>query len=1380
MASAVRTFPLTTVERRFWLLHYMHPEAPIANIGRVVDLDGPLDPQALARAFATVAAHPLLRMRVTEVDGEPRAHLGTPPVLHMDPKAIQSDDDVAAVVDAVVKAPYDLQQGPLFRARLVRRGPNKHVLVLGAHHLILDGWGLSRSLPQALTRALRGEAVDIDTDDVWIAARARADAGEADGAADHDSDRDYWNEQLKTVAPLSLPLVRPPPPRSSGRAFDVEVPLERSLFARAEALAQLVGARPVHVFLAAFSIELARSSRTNELLIGTTRATRPATSLATATFSDDDDMGCFVRTKPLKINVEPGASFRSVVGAARAAVRNSLEHAAFDAEELHTISAPPMGALFNYIPFPAFDGHIAGVDIDGGRIIAGGTAFPISLTVDEKGKTPRIVVEVDADTFDAGFAERFAERVKCILDDGLLRPDIPYERLRRIGPTDRQAIDENAPTAAERAHIVGGHLGRAVADDLVRHADRDALIKVSDPRAPHLDEVISRSALLARARRIAHSLRQHGKGPGDMVGVACLNPLRTVEAIFGVLFSGAAYVPIDPAAPEKRRAAIIQTAKLDIVIDDADATIRADVRANAIHDDAGIVDAIPGSDADPAYAIFTSGSTGIPKGVVISHGAVMAQLQAREALGFPHVDRSMLLAPFFFDGSIETLFWSFTTGGVMHVLGEEGRRDPVHIREALSRRRITYTSAVPALWGAMLDAAPAHSEPLDALGFVIVGGEKLTPQLIEKHNTLTTAWLVNEYGPTESTVFSSAWSAPKPGSPVPERVPIGRSAPHVLCAVVDESLQLVPALEPGELIVSGPGLADGYLGDPEQTANAFVWRDDDRVIDGAAADGKTRVYRTGDIVRLWPDGQLEWLARRDEQVKLRGLRVEPGEVEAAIMAEGHVDAAGVGGAAVGIVECAVIVDGQSLLAYVTPAHLREEKIIKALQARLPEAMVPARIIALDTLPKTANDKIDKKALPRVTVDEAVVAPATDTEREVAAEWADVLGLDTVSVTRTFFQSGGHSLKAAILVRRLSARCQVDVTLSSLMVARTIRELAAHIDGRRASSSSSSTPTAASLLLPLSSTSSSSSPRVVFLPGIGGHVFTFLPIAERMQATSIGLRTYGGEPGEEPISSIEDLARSNLEALDAFGVDDDVVFAGYSFGGLVAYEMALQRSAVGRPPRHLMIFDTMAPGYPKKLPMLTRAKLHVENLMERDWAGRAQYFKDRADSVREKFNLRFQRADAFAEDFGAKAEDIAALDPAQRAQLERLAGVSTLAHHAYWPRSSSSVPLLLFAAERGFDWAATRMDDPLLGWRSWCSGHIERVELKGDHLKLFMDENIALMAKTLDAVASSTSESSSTSVSSASSTASQRVSPAGSSHGVSQAPTAAAPSSSGVA
>jgi|GEM_PF-1205342 len=1314
-------FPLTTVERRFFLLHHLHPEAPIANIGRVVELRGPLDVAALRRAFDVIARHPMLRLRVHEERGEPIGVLGPPPTLEI-VDGVVTPDVVDRATDEIVKARYDLADHPPFRARLLTLGDNDHVLVLGAHHLILDGWGLSRSLPGALCAALRGEVLSVVDDETFIAHR-RAHPDEEPPEADVERDRAWWAERLRGLQPITLPIVSPPPPRASGRAWDVEVPIDKDLFTRAIDFAAAIGARPVHVFLAAFAIELGRAARTRDLVIGTTSASRttmpdPATAMASP---GDRGLGCFVRTRALRVTIDDKASFRDVVTSARAAVRESLEHAAFDAEELHTIGAPPLAALYNYIPFPAFDGEIKGVDIVGGRIIAGGTAFPIALTVDEKGPAPRLVVEVDADIFDEGFAGRFAERVMAVLESAIGAPDLPHGRLPRLGPTDRAALERNAPTPAELAHIVGGHLGRAIAADL--KGSRAALVFVADPADPASDVVVERAALYRRASAVARSLRDDGVGPGRFVGVQCEHPLRTVEAIFGVLLAGAAYVPVDPAAPPLRRDAIVAQADLTIVLDD-DATMARSAHGSTDGGPGTIAPAdVPGRADDPAYAIFTSGSTGTPKGVVISHRAVMSQLQAREALGFPHVERSMLLAPFFFDGSVETLFWSFTTGGTMHVLDEQARRDPIAIRRGLSRRRITYTSAVPALWGAMLDAFPVGIEPLDALGFVIVGGEKLTTQLIEKHRLHTTAWLVNEYGPTESTVFSSAWSAPRRGEAVGERVPIGRSAPHVVCAVVDDDLQPVPALEPGELIVSGPGLAEGYLRAPELTAKAFVMRD--------RGDGtQERVYRTGDIVRLWPDGELEWLARRDEQVKLRGLRVEPGEVEAAIMAAGA-DLPG------GIKECAVLVDGQHLLAWVSPATVDETLLIAALQQRLPEAMVPARVVAMPVLPKTANDKIDKRALPRVVVEDAVVAPATDTEARVAATWAKVLGVDAVSVTKSFFALGGHSLKAAVAVRAHSDEFGVEVTLSSLMLARTVRELARRIDaqlGRTGHATPMPATTARDrghLLLPL--TSRDGEPDVIFLPGIGGHVFTFAPIAERMAHLGVGLRTFGSEPGEEPLTTVEALAAHNLEVLDEIGVRDDVVFAGYSFGGLVAYEMALQRCAAGRPPRQLVIFDTMAPGYPKKLPALTRARLHVETVWRLDWEGRRSYFRDRVASVKEKFNLRMARADAFADAFASGEEEVAAMSPAQRERIERLAGLSTVAHHRYWPRASIPVPMTLFAAEKDFDWAATKMDDPIKGWRAWVTGPIHRVELSGDHLRLFNPENLDTAARALDRV-----------------------------------------------
>ena len=1255
------SLPLSTVERRFWLIHQLHPLVPVANIGRIIDISGPLDVNGWRAAFRATAEAPMLRARVREEHGEPRLRLGAPAELELGEAS--SSEQVQRAVDEVVRAPYDLARGPLFRGLLLRLGTDEHRLILGAHHLVLDGWGISRSVPRALAASLRGASPRYD-EEAWIRWRREPSPTER-------ADEAYWQNRLDNANTLTLPSMHAAPRRPTGRAHDVEIAVPRALFERAEALAASLDAKLVHVLLATWGVDLARAARSSCLVFGSTSAARPTTVEEDGL--DARSFGCYVRTRILRADFTAESSFADLVHGMRSAVREAREHPGFDVEDLPFLrGAPDVTAIFNYIPFPAFDGDIAGLRIHGGRIISGGTATPAALTLDVCHDPPRAVVELSADLFDRAATERMAHRFVTLLAAAVDEPQRTMGRLPRLCDADRGAAQRLQPTPTERDTVTGGVIAPLLLADLTQHPERPALV--------HGDRSVTRRDLLARTEAIANGLAAAGVGPGDRVLVRTRDPIATVEAILGTLFAGGCYVPTDPAAPERRLENIVATTAPRFVVDDETVGRLAEHRVAA-------PPRTPARPVDAAYVIFTSGSTGRPKGVVISQDALVAQLQARQALSFPRVVRSILLAPFFFDGSIETLFWTLTTGGTLHLLDESERRDPALVRRTLAARRITYTSAVPALWSAILDA-DARSDDLRDLAFVIVGGESLSTALIDKHRRHATARLVNEYGPTETTVFATAWTVPEG---TPDRILIGRAAPHVRCAVVDENLSQLPIGEPGELIVWGKGLADGYLAEPELTARAFVEN----------PFGPGRAYRTGDIVRLLDDGNLEWLARSDDQVKLRGVRVEPGEVEAALLS------------LPGVKEAAAVVRGDSLVAWVAPGPIDESAVLQHLSAQLPEAMMPARVLALPALPKTASEKLDKSALPAVDVDEpAFEAPATDSERAIAAVWEEVLGKGPISVTRSFFSYGGHSLSAAQLASRLHQRLSIHVPLSMLMTARTVRALAQQLAGAGGGTS---------LIVPLHEAARSDAPMVVFLPGVGGHVFTFAGIAARLPLPSVGIRSLGSEPGEEPLTTIEDIAARNIEELERLGLRD-VAIAGYSFGGAVAYEMCVQLEARGRTPRHLFVFDALAPGYPRPLPVWRRALIHARTFASLDGEGRRAYLRDRRASIEQKIFLALGRGDALTTD-----EEMAGIEPSRREALRRLWGLSSLAHHRYWPRSKNATPMTVFAAATGFDWAATELNDEVLGWGEWITAPVDRVVLMGTHLSIFSEENLDLAA-----------------------------------------------------
>jgi amino acid adenylation domain-containing protein len=1281
-------FPLTLTERRFWLWEHLFSGARVANLGVRVDVLGDIDVDAYRAAFAATALAPALRARIVERDGEFWGRIGDPGTLEVVEHA--TDADVVRACEDVVRAPFAHGKDALLRGRLLRLGKTKSTLVIGTHHAMVDGWSFASALPRAFGAALRGQPPSWDVER-WLADRAASPPPDPNKVA---ADRAFWAERLKDTNALPYPTPKTPPAVASGRGLEAFVPLPRALLERVDEFASSLGARPVHVWLALVMAEVARATGSKDVLTATTSANRAVAKDADGT--DERSIGCTMKSNLLFARLTKDTSFADVVAAARGAVREGLAHPDFVLEDLGQLGedAPSVSTLLNYLPVKAWDDDLDGAVVHSERVFHGGTGTRTAFSVNAADTTPQLLVHLDADVFADVAAERMGRRLLGILDAALSDPSQPFTRLPRLVDDDRAAMARAQGTPQSRVPVTGGTLDVLFERDF----DVDDAVKPR-PALVHDERVIGRRELLRRGRHLARHLVAKGVGPGRYVVFQLHDPLLVMQAIVGVVFAGGAWVPTDITSPAARFASIVEACDAALVLTDDDVRTMLDAPV----DDA-IVLPKPGP-RDPVYAIFTSGSTGKPKGVILSHDAVVAQLQGRHGLGFPHVLSYLTFAPFYFDGCIEPLLWTLTTGGTLHLLDENQRKDPALVRRLLRERKITNTSAVPTLWSAVLES---DTHPLVDLKFVIVGGEALTAPLVKKHKEQAPhARFVNEYGPTESTVYSTAWDVPL--DPLPTTILIGTSAPHVTCHVLDNDDQPAPAGEPGELVVSGRGVADGYLKMPEQTAKVFVR---DLCVRGETA------YRTGDVVRLHDDGNMEWLARKDDQVKVRGVRIELGEVEAGLAL------------LPGVLEVAAVVRGGRLIGYIAPAVHTESQALSLLADKLPVTMMPSAVVALPVLPKSGSDKIDKKKLPepQVTVED-VVPPRAGLESTIATIWSDVLGVAPISVTRSFFAYGGHSLKAAIVVARLKQATGRDVPLSSLMTARTVRALAELLEPSSSSSagasSSSSEDPAVRLVIPLQEPSQHApGPVVVFLPGIGGHVFTFTAIAERLRHRAVGLRAWGAERGEVPFGSLQGMAQKNLDALAAAGITD-FALAGYSMGARVAFEMAVQMSAAGKKPARLFLFDAMAPGYPKKLPAWQRAWLHASTFLRADVAGKIDYVKDRAISIRNK--RAFARGDA-----AAFVDEMPDVDPATRPLLEKLWGTAALANEAWWPARALDVPTTLFTASTPIQWVGHKMDDPLLGWSDWLKRPIDNVVLEGLHLELFEAKNHARIAGAIDA------------------------------------------------
>ncbi|HXU46381.1 MAG TPA: amino acid adenylation domain-containing protein [Thermoanaerobaculia bacterium] len=1060
--------PLSFAQERLWLLAELDPENPAYTLSLGLRLAGPLDLAALSAALTgVVRRHAVLRSVIEAFGaGGPRQRIlpAAPQALPLADLAAlgaaRREGELARVASARANEAFDLGRGPLLRAALVRLGALEHATLLSLHHIATDGWSnglLVReitALYAAASRGARGSArlpaLPIQYAD-FAAWQRRTLTGEAMSPW-----LEYWRKRLAGAPPvLELPSDLPRPLARRRPAGQCQARLPGAVVAAAAELAHAAGTTPFVVHLAAFQALLGRLAAVDDVVVGTPLAGRERVEI-------EPLIGFFVRSVALRADLSGDPTFAELVARVARTTIEDFERSALPFERLVAELNPERGAAtpifqavlaFQSAPRAALS--LPGLKIAPLAVESGRAKFDLTLFAEDAGDGVEaadggrgLQLEFDRDLFDPPAALRLIGWYREFLETAVAAPHLPVAALPRLAPAER--------------HQLFVEWGTEPSDPA--EATVHALVEASARRTPEAPALVwdggamTYADLRARSRRLARVLLDRGARPGEAIGLALERSPELIVAMLAILHAGCAFVPVDPAEPPARRDRMLADAGVARVVvagGGEEVSIPAGCERIDLGRERRAIENAPSaplaeraSAETLAYVMFTSGSTGRPKGVAVPHRAVVRLVRGASFARLAADEVFVQLAPVAFDASTLEI-WGALGNGARLVLPPAGPLSLGDLGDLLARHRATTLWLTAGLFHQIVDERPAA---LRGLRQLLAGGDALSVPHVTRALEILAApegALINGYGPTENTTFTcchrTAQSIGAGGRW--DGVPIGRPISGTYVRVLDRALRPVPIGAIGELYAGGRGLAQGYAGRPELTAERFV--PDPH---GAPGEPGARLYATGDRARFRGDGQIEFLGRADTQVKVRGFRVELEEIQAALAAH-----PGVASAVVAAREAAPGDGDKRLVAYFVATPEGPAPTAAALGAhlaeRLPAFMIPSRFVALAALPLSANGKVDRRALPAPEeVENEGTAPRTPEEELLAGLWADLVGAPAPGVEDDFFAAGGHSLLATRLLARVEEAFAVRVPLGSFFERPSIAALAQEIDRLRGNAS----------------------------------------------------------------------------------------------------------------------------------------------------------------------------------------------------------------------------------------------------------------------------------------------------------------------------------------
>lgn len=1051
-------------QERLWFLDQLEPGNPYYNIHKAVRWNGPLNREALGRALETILArHDALRTTFVAVDGTP-SQVVTPsttlPLPVTDLRGLPPPEGEAQMLQLAVeeaRRPFDLSRDRLVRARLLRLSDDEHVFLLTIHHIVCDGWSMGLFFAELATLYAafsKGEPSPLPDLPIQYADYAGWQRDRLQGEV-LEAQLDYWKQRLSGMPPvLDFPFDRPRPAVRRGCGAGQTFSVSKELLEALRGLSRREGVTLYMTLLAAFQTLLGRYADLEEIVVGSPEAGRHRVET-------EPLIGYFVNMLVLRTDLRDDPTFRELLTRVRDVVLGAQTHPELPFERLIDELGldrslrynPVFQVMFAFQKAPHSMVAPPGLTASPVSVRSGAAVFDLTLEVTERQDGLEASLGYHTDLFDDATAIRMVEHFKRLLEGIVEDPERQLSRLPLSSEEERRRLlAEWNDTAAEFPSEKCVH---QLFEEQARRAPEAVAVLFGE-------EQLSYRELNRRANRLGRHLRGLGVGSGDVVGLCVERSIEMTVGLLGILKAGAAYLPLDPTLPRERLSLFLEESRSALLLTQQRfvsslpafggrlVLLDVDGEAIALESEENLDGSVSASDL--AYVTYTSGSTGKPNGVEVAHRSLVNfTVFAAEAFGLGPRDRVLQFASISFDAAAEEIYPCWHSGATLVLRTNSMLDDVSSFLNACRQWGVTVLDLPTAYWHDLV--AGQSQEPLDlpeGVRLVIIGGERALPERLATWRKRFGAGLrlVNTYGPTEATVAATSWECPAAGEDDDElrlrEVPIGRPIRNVQTYVLDHSGQPLPLGGWGELHIGGVGLARGYLGNEELTAARFI-------ANPFSDRPGSRLYRSGDRVRYRADGELELRGRLDQQLKIRGFRVEPGEIEAALEEDPSVRAAAV-------VAREDVSGGLRLVAYVvaapgadpTPRRLR-----RFLEGRLPHYMVPSEYVRLDAFPMTLSGKIDRRALPAPDA-QAVMrashspAPRNPVEEMLAGIWCQVLGLESIGIHDNFFELGGHSLLATRVVARLQAAFSVRLPLRTLFDKPTVDELSAAIEELRRS------------------------------------------------------------------------------------------------------------------------------------------------------------------------------------------------------------------------------------------------------------------------------------------------------------------------------------------